>query len=188
MIVLSPGQPFPYTIKEICPPVDETHVRGLKMPNTTGKSKDGQVIDLSEVRQAKIEEKKRKYERVIFKQILGSYCVIEGKGLKAVDIVDVSPEGLSFQISASSKHTDDISVGDTVSFRFYFSQDSYLPVACKVQNKRDCIESGVHLVRYGCQIDRTLQSYDTYALFVAFLTKYAATSKQDSGDMHIFFT
>ncbi len=158
------------------------------MANNSGKSKDGQIIDLSEVRQAKIEEKKRKYERVIFKQILGSYCVIEGKGLKAVDVVDVSPEGLSFQIAPSSKHAGDVNVGDNVSFRFYFSQDSYLPISVRVQNKRDCIENGVHLIRFGCQLDRTLQSYDTYALFVAFLSKYAATSKQDSGDMHIFFT
>lgn len=150
--------------------------------------KDSHIVNLSEVRQAKIEEKKRKFERVIFKQILGSYCVLEGKGMKAVDIVDISEGGMSFQIAATSKQNDEISAGDTLSFRFYFSQDTYLPVSVSVQNKRDCIENGVHLVRYGCKVDQSLQSYETYLLFVNFVTRYAATSKQDSGDMQIFFT
>ena len=147
----------------------------------------GQVINFTKAREAKIEERRRKYERTIFKHILGVYCVAEGKGLKAVELVDVSPDGLSFQLPHQSKNLEILEPGNTVTFRFYFSQETFIPVAVKVQNKRDCIENGQKYLRFGCSVDDSLQSYETYKLFVMFLGKYAETSHQDSGDLKFFF-
>jgi hypothetical protein len=54
-------------------------------------------------------------------------------------------------------------------------------------NERDCIEDGQKYVRFGCTVDATSQSYETYKLFVMFLAKYAETSQRDSGDLKFFF-
>lgn len=153
----------------------------------SGKTTDGKVINLSVVREAKIEERRRKYERVLFKNILGVYCVAEKNGLKAVELVDVSAEGLSFQLPHDSKHLSSFAAGKEHAFRFYFSQDSFISVPVKVQNQRPCIEEGNRFVRFGCSVDTSAQSYEAYKLFVLFLEKYAATCQQDKGDGKFMF-
>jgi hypothetical protein len=157
------------------------------MSSNQNSGKEGQVISFTKVREAKIEEKRRKYERILFKHILGVYCVAEGVGLKAVELVDVSPEGMSFQLPVGSKNLDVLAEGREITFRFYFSQETFLPVSVKVQNERQCIEEGQKYVRFGCTVDNTSQSYETYKLFVMFLSKYAETSQQDKGDLKFFF-
>jgi hypothetical protein len=148
---------------------------------------DGKVISFTKVREAKIEEKRRKYERILFKHILGVYCVAEGKGLKAVELVDVSTGGISFQLPVNSKNLESLAAGRDVTFRFYFSQETFIPVQVKIQNERLCVENGQKYVRFGCTVDTTSQSYETYKLFVMFLGSYAETSHQDKGDLKFFF-
>lgn len=149
--------------------------------------KDGQVISFTKVREARIEEKRRKYERILFRHILGVYCVAEGQGLKAVELVDVSTDGMSFQLPIHSKNLEALRAGSEMGFRFYFSQDTFIPVHVKIQNERQCIEDGQKYIRFGCTVDITSQSYETYKLFVMFLSKYAETSQQDKGDLKFFF-
>ena len=149
--------------------------------------RDGQVIDFSAIRDAKIEEKRRKYERVLFKNILGVYCVAEGEGLKAVELIDISPEGLSFQLPVGSPNTKSIQVGTEMTIRFYFSQDTFIPVSLKVNNSRPCIEEGSTYTRYGCSVSKDTQSYETYKTFAQFLALYAETSHNDRGDLKLFY-
>lgn len=155
--------------------------------NQNNNDNQGQVISFTKAREAKIEEKRRRYERILFKHILGVYCVAEGQGLKAVELVDVSSEGLSFQLPVNSKNLEILSPGKDITFRFYFSQDTYIPVCVKVQNERSCIEEGQKYIRFGCFVDTASQSYETYKLFVMFLSKYAESSQQDKGDLKFFF-
>lgn len=148
---------------------------------------DGQVISFTQARKDKIEERRRKYERVLFKHILGVYCVAEGEGLKAVELIDVSTEGLSFQLPVHSKHLSAFALGQDLLFRFYFSPDTFIPLGLKIQNERHCIENGEKYMRFGCTIDTSSQSYEAYKLFVMFLATYAETSHQDKGDLKFFF-
>ena len=120
--------------------------------------RDGQVIDFSAIRDAKIEEKRRKYERVLFKNILGVYCVAEGEGLKAVELIDISPEGLSFQLPVGSPNTKSIQVGTEMTIRFYFSQDTFIPVSLKVNNSRPCIEEGLLTLAMDAPYLKTLKA------------------------------
>ncbi len=150
-------------------------------------TKEGQVINFDEARKARIEERRRKYERVLFKHVLGAYGVAEGEGLKAVELVDLSTEGLSFQLPHGSKNLGAVKAGHEMVFRIYFSEQSYIPIGVKIQNQRPYIEEGCAYERFGCAVDKTMQSYETYRLFVEFLRKYAETAHQDSGDMKIFF-
>lgn len=156
------------------------------MKNDNG-NMEGRVISFNKAREAKIEERRRKYERILFKHILGVYCVAEGKGLKAVELVDVSAEGMSFQLPQDSKNLEGMSAGAELTFRFYFSQDTYIPVVVKLVNSRSCIENGQKYVRFGCEVDKRPQSYEAYKLFVTFLSKYAETSHVDTGDLKFFF-
>ncbi len=149
------------------------------MNPTDGNSDKPKLIDLGKVREAKTEEKRRKYERVLFKNLLGVYCVAEEDELRAVELVDVSAEGLSFQLPAHSKNLATFVTGKECIFRFYFSEETFIPVACRVANERHCIENGSTYVRFGCVIDQTLQSYGTYMCFVTFLTKFAQTAQVD---------
>jgi hypothetical protein len=148
---------------------------------------EGQVINFKKAREAKIEEKRRQYERILFKHMLGVYCVAEGKGLNAIELVDVSEQGISFQLPVDSKYVSDYESGKSFSFRFYFSQDTFIVITAQVQNRRDCIEDGQKYMRFGCVIDTTSQSYSAYRLFVQFLSKYAETSQEDKGDLKFFF-
>jgi hypothetical protein len=150
-------------------------------------NKEGRVINFNKAREAKIEERRRRYERVLFKQLLGVYCVSEGEGLKAVELVDVSEDGLSFQLPIHSKNIDAVNMNTEFTFRFYFSQDTFIPMTVKVQNKRSCVENGQKFYRFGCTVDQTSQSYEAYKIFVMFLAKYAETSHQDKGDLKFFF-
>ncbi len=150
-------------------------------------AKSAQVINFQKVRDAKIEEKRRKYERVFFKNILGSYCVAEGHGLKAIELVDLSLEGLSFQLPEGSKNLDGITDNKEMVLRFYFSEDTYIAIQIKILNKRPCIEGGSRYWRFGCAVDTTLQSYDAYKHFVSFLGSYAERSQQDKGELKFFF-
>jgi hypothetical protein len=154
-----------------------------------GNSKDGsaEVISFTKARDAKIEEKRRKYERVVFKHILGAYCVSEGQGLKAIELVDLSAEGLSFQLPATSKNLDGIAVEAEMIFRLYITPDTFFPVQVKILNKRAAIENGETYYRFGCSVDSTLSSYQIYKCFVEFLEKYASGCQQDQSDMKFFF-
>lgn len=155
------------------------------------KSKDGnetsKVIDFGKVREKRIEEKRRQYERVLFKNVLGAYGVAEGEGLRAIELVDVSATGMSFQLPSYSKNLDGLKVGKEMIFRLYFSEDTYIPMGIKILNRRPCIENGNTYERFGCAIDTNMQSYGTYKTFVEFLTKYAESAHQDKGDLKLFF-
>ena len=60
-------------------------------------------------------------------------------------------------------------------------------VTVKITNERNCVEEGQKYVRFGCVVDSNSQSYETYKLFVMFLSKYAETAQQDKGDLKFFF-
>lgn len=154
----------------------------------TDNSTDGKVIDFNEIRQAKIEEKRRKYERVVFKNVLGAYCAAEGDALKAVELVDLSTTGMSFQLPSTSKNLDSVKLKKEYVFRMYFSEDTYVPIHVVVQNKRPCVENGGTYYRFGCTVDTTTKGYETYSMFVQFLQKYAETAQQDNNKTRrIFF-
>jgi hypothetical protein len=74
------------------------------MPQGTGKSGNGiggerQVIDFNEMRAQKLEEKRRKTERIFFKHLLSVYTVVgNGKQMAPIEIIDISEEGLAFQV------------------------------------------------------------------------------------------
>lgn len=143
------------------------------------------VVNLFNKRQEKIEEKRREYERVVFKSSFGVYSVMENKGLHAIEIVDISEGGLLFQVREHSSLKLD--VGEVVPLRFYFSADHYISVDVKVVRSVSAIENGVAYHRYGCLIDKTMSSYAAIYHFVQFITKCAEHGHKDDTHLKIYY-
>lgn len=149
--------------------------------------KEGRIISFSKAKQAQLDERRRKHKRLLFKNLLACYCVVEGEGLKAVELVDVSLEGISFQLPADSKNLKWIQAEKEMSFRFYFSPDSFLNIRVNILHSNQTIENKQHHIRFGCQILTDTKSYEAFRLFVLFLTKYLETSSQDNGNLNISY-
>lgn len=148
--------------------------------------RNDRIISLNKARAEKNEQKRREYERVLFKNIIGAYCVIEDKGLQAIELVDLSMNGLSFQVPHDNTKIN-FEVGSQFSFRLYFSQSTYLPLAIKIIHKRSTLENGSAYVRYGCEVDTNLASYKSYTHLVHFLATYAEHAKEDKSPTKLFF-
>ncbi|MBL7715614.1 MAG: PilZ domain-containing protein [Bdellovibrionales bacterium] len=144
------------------------------------------VIDFNEARATKMEEKRRKTERIFFKQMLGVYSVLANDKIKPIEIIDISEDGLSFQVPFDTKNPWPADLSD-LNLRLYFSQDTYLPVVVKIQNSRAGIDQGVRIVRYGCAIDKTLTSYTAFQQFVRFLKTYSEHAHKDMGEVSVFY-
>jgi len=152
----------------------------------TPPSSTSHVVDFSKKREEKLEEKRRKNERIFFKQILGIYTVVGKNELRPVEIVDVSEDGCSFQVPYDPNTPWPKGI-EELPLRLYFTQDTYLPIQLQIQNSRPLIEEGNRYVRYGCSVDKTLTSYPAYQEFVRFLQLYSLHAHKDEGNATLFY-
>ena len=147
---------------------------------------DSQVVDFNQVREQKMEEKRRKAERVFFKNVLGVYSVMGRDSMVPIEFVDVSEQGCAFQIPFNPARAWPTSTTE-VPLRIYFTKDSYLEILVQIQNSRPTIEDGNRYVRFGCLIDQTTSAYPAYQHFVRFLKSYSEECHKDSGSNTAFY-
>lgn len=153
----------------------------------TGTTEKRHVIDFNEARAQKLEEKRRKTERIFFQHLLSVYTVMEnGRQMAAIEIIDISEDGVAFQVPFKAEKQWPASSGD-IPLRLYFSQDTYLEVIARVVNSRPSIENGNRYTRYGCQVDQTTSSYPAYQQFVRFMKMYSEQAHKDMGDISVFY-
>lgn len=147
-------------------------------------SEDGKLVQIADRRREKQEAIKRDYERVLFRHVLGTYSVIEKLGLKAVEMLDISKSGCSFQMPIEAGA---FQVGEEIDFRFYFSNSTYIP--CRLAIKRvNKIDDGFGSKwQYGASFDKTLSSYAAMEKFVDFVAAYSECAKEDKGDKHVWY-
>lgn len=150
--------------------------------NTTNNT----VVDFNEVRAQRMEEKRRKTERIFMNHFLGVYTVTGNKSLHQIELVDLSEGGLGFQVPFNPDKPFPTNDG-TMAIRLYFSQDSFLEVYCKVENSRPAVQNGTRYVKYGCSVDTTASTYPAFQAFVKFLKTYAEVAQKDNGDVNVFF-
>lgn len=144
------------------------------------------VVDFNQVRNQKLDEKRRKTERILFQNLLGVYCVADNASIRQLQLVDVSEDGLSFLVPFDTKNPWPREDGD-LPIRLYFTQDTYLPIQVRVVNSRPSIENGQRYVRYGCAVDNTLQAYPAYCQFVKFLKSFSEQAHRDEGKDSTFY-
>ncbi len=158
------------------------------MSQRTGEeNKDGkQVVDFTQMRAQKMDEKRRKAERIFFKHLLSVYCVTGTSQMRPIELVEVTEQGLSFQVPYDAAQSWPTDMGD-VPLRLYFSQDTYIQIVAKIQNSRPYIDAGNRFTRFGCLVDQGMSSYAAYEQFVKFLRLYAEHSHKDKGDVTVFY-
>lgn len=143
-----------------------------------------EIIDFAELREQKIAERRVQYERVLFDKMLGVYSIVEGQGLKAIELLDISNEGISFQISADTPEV--YQKGDQVKVRLYFSQDTYVPVVVNIKNSNPINISGRKMIRYGGSFDKDIKSYEAIQAFAEFIKVYSSLCVKDNNNLPIF--
>jgi len=152
--------------------------------NDTGN--DHQVINFNEVREQRLEEKRRKTERVFMNQFLGVYCMTGHNSMHQIEVVDVSAEGIGFQVPFNPEKPFPIT-DKNFPIRLYFNQDSFLQVYVTIHNSRAVIQNGTRYTRYGCGVDRSTSTFAAYQAFVKFLQVYGEVAQKDNGDVNVFF-
>lgn len=145
---------------------------------------ESKVVQFGERRKEKQEQVRRDYERVLFKRILGCYTFIEKLGLKSVDIVDISKSGCSFRWPESEGRFNE---GEEIDFRFYFSQNSYLPMRLTVKRVHTVVENGLSFHQHGCSFDQALSTYPAIEKMVEFIDLYSQNAKEDKGEAQVWY-
>ena len=153
-------------------------------PKDVTKNK-AEVLNFTNAREEQIEERRRNYERVLFRNVLGVYTVMEQKGLHAIELVDISEKGMSFQLSIDSKYKLDM--GEILNLRLYFASDSFLPVSVKVVRALDTIIEGTAVRQYGCEIDTTFKAYQAVFHLFQFIRSCAEHGHTDHEHLKIFY-
>lgn len=154
--------------------------------NGKDKADTNQVVDFALEREKRLEEKRRSTERIIFQDLLSVYAVKTGNQLQAVKLLDVSEDGLGFQVPFDQEKPWPKDA-EAIHLRIYFSQDTYLEVIAKVQNFKHSIDANRRFLRFGCSIDREIQAYPAYQQFVKFVKLYSEHAHKDNGKQTAFY-
>ena len=147
------------------------------------------VIDFQQKRQDSIEKRKRAFERVLFRDFLGSYAQIDEHGTKYdVSLVDISHDGCQFQIPYSKNVPKHFGENHDVTIRVYFTHDDFLPLVVKVRHGSEYIDQdGNAYWRYGGVFDKSLPSFAAFRPFIDFIYKFAEYSCVDKGEPKVYF-
>lgn len=145
------------------------------------------IVDFNQAREQKLAEKRRKNERIFFKQLLSVYSVVEQGKIMPIELIDVSEDGCSFQLPFSATHPWPNSTTTPIPLRLYFSQDTYLEILVTVQNSRPFIDDRGRYTRYGCTVDTQTSAYPAFQQFVKFLKLYSEASHTDMGNVTVFY-
>lgn len=142
------------------------------------------IINLEQVRNKKMEEKRRRTERLFFRQLIGIYGLTSGNKMVPVELVDVSEDGLGFQLPYREESKWPIEM-ENQKIRLYFSAESYMEVNVDIRNSRPVIEDGERLVHYGCSVQAEQRAFAAWKQFVYFLRAYAEVSQRDTGNIGV---
>jgi len=142
------------------------------------------IVDLSEFRKSKTEERRREYERVLFNRILGVYSFAEKTGLNHVEVVDISYSGIKFR---EDRPEHPLKEGQKIALRFYFTPSSYLRLVVETKRVTPFSEEDREGLEYGCGLDKDTKSYEVIKLLISFMYKYAEFACEDTHPPMIWF-
>jgi hypothetical protein len=147
------------------------------------------VIDFNKKRQDSIEKRKKSFERVLFRDFLGSYAEIDENGTKfSVELVDISHGGCLFQIPYTDAVRDYFTDGKNITLRVYFTDEDFLPVSVDIRHGNEYVnERGDAYMRYGGAFDQSLPSFEAFKHFINFIYKFAEYSCLDKGESKVYF-
>ena len=147
------------------------------------------LLDFVEKRKENIEQKRRTFERVLFKNFLGAYSVLDKEGsVYPIQLVDISRTGCLFEVPWNLKKENPFPKGHELNLRIYFTQESFIPVVVSVAHFKEVIsEDGSPMMQYGCAFDKSMPSFEALNCFIEFMHKFAEHSRVDRGDSKVYF-
>mgnify|MGYP003608461181 FL=1 len=147
------------------------------------------ILDFTSKRKEVVEQKRRSFERVLFQNFLGVYSVIDVSGvIHPISLVDISQEGCLIQIPWNFKKDAKFPQDYEVTLRLYFTKQSYIPAVVKVKHGTEYVDENGHTyMRYGCEFDQSVGSFEALKSFIDFVYKFAEHSTIDKGDIKVFY-
>ncbi|TDJ07563.1 MAG: hypothetical protein E2O68_03410 [Deltaproteobacteria bacterium] len=147
------------------------------------------ILDFQKKRAEVIEEKRQGLERLMFKNVLGAYAVMEENGdIFPITLNDISYDGLSFEIPYNKRAAEKFSQGTEIKLRMYFSKHSFIPVFINIRHSTEILGfNRAKFVRYGCEFDKSLTSFKAMESFIDFMYQFAEFSTHDEGENKAFF-
>jgi hypothetical protein len=152
-------------------------------------SDDKKVVDFNQKKKEAIEQKRRQFERVVFKEFLGVYTVIDDHGTSLpIKLVDISKEGCQIQLPFSAKAKATFSSEKEIELKLFFTKGSYLPAIVTIRHASEYIdEDGDAWLRLGCAFDTSLPTFKPLAHFIDFIYQYAEYSCIDHTTSKVYF-
>ena len=141
------------------------------------KSADQRVVNIVDARSKRTEERRREYERVLFRYNFRVYVETPEDTLHPIEIVDISQGGMQFQ--TETDNTLQANTGDRVTLRFYFAEKDYLAIDVIIKRILAAIEQERAVQSYGCSMDEEMPAYTAINHYVQFLTKCAEHGRKD---------
>ncbi|MCT4641895.1 MAG: hypothetical protein N4A33_06310 [Bacteriovoracaceae bacterium] len=147
------------------------------------------VIDFQARRKNTIEKRKRSFERVLFREFLGSYAEIDSHGNKySVNMVDISHDGCLLQVPFSKSVQNHFKDVEAVTVRVYFTKEEFLPVVVNIKHGTEYIdEKGDAYIRFGGTFDKSIPSFSAFKPFIDFIYKFAEFSCIEKGESEVYF-
>ena len=145
------------------------------------------VLDMTERREAIINEERREVRRTILTGFIGAFIVVPTPvsskskgGLLKVDIYDISEDGISFDVDSEFGQ---FQKGEEFAMRVYLSQATYFPFTIKVQNVRHLDGDGSF--RHGASFAKGSVNDEALHHFVKFIETVSASLEKDTGDVMV---
>jgi hypothetical protein len=158
-----------------------------KKRSTKSKRQDNKLVDLSAARRKRVEERRKNVERILFRNLMGVYSVIEDRGLVGVQLVDISREGMAFQFPWRPGEEIAYSQGESVLLRLYFGQETFLPAEVEIRHCQEVVEGGQTYMRFGGKLNKDLSSFKALNSFIEFIYQYAEFAKPEDGQIKLLF-
>lgn len=148
-----------------------------------------EVINFKEKRAEEIERRRRSFERVMFDNNIVCYSVIDANGaIYQIELIDISYDGCLFQVPWTKNSSEVFPVDEEMDLRLYFTKNSFIPVSVLIKYCNEFTDSkGTAYLRFGCEFDKSTQSFDALDAFVNFIYKFSEHSCIDKGDKKVFF-
>ncbi len=159
---------------------------GVKSRNQTGKTdfsepmSGGGLVDLTEARQAILNQDRRQVKRTILTEFVGAFVVVPDKGLLKVNLYDISETGIAFDLQQSEGN---FASDEEVAMRVYLNHTTYFPFSVAVTHSRLFEEEGV--IRHGANFMRGSLNDTALHHFIKFIENVSASLRKDSGDIMV---
>jgi hypothetical protein len=139
------------------------------------------VIDFVEKRNEAIEQRRREFERIMFKNFLGVYSILDDQvKAYAVDLIDISDKGCLIQIPMDKETEKRYKKDMEVNLRIYFTPHAFIPLNVSIKYSTEYLEAdGTQYLRYGCEFDKSAVSFEAMESFIRFIYKFAEHSCSD---------